>query len=103
MTGSREQIRDLDQFTFDLSDHLRETLGKLAKKDRKRALILNKKIREIISSPSGIDHYKNLRHDLSDYKRVHIDSNFVLFFRVFRREKHILFERLEHHDRIYRK
>jgi YafQ family addiction module toxin component len=91
-------------FTFDLSDNLKVTIGKLLKKDKARVLILNKKIKEIANcTESEIDHYKNLRHGLSDYKRVHIDRSFVLIFRVFKSEKHILFERLEHHDRVYKK
>ena len=49
-----------------------------------------------------IDDYKNLKYSLSDYKRVHIDKSFVLIFKVYRKEKHILFERFDHHDRIYR-
>ncbi len=91
-------------FTFDLSEHLRNTLGKLSKKDPQRSKIIYKKITEIIEcNESTINHYKNLRHDLSDYKRVHIDKSFVLIFKVFRKENHNLFERFDHHDRIYKK
>ena len=123
-------------FTFDLSEHLRETVKKLSKHDPRRCEIIYKKIKEIIESNEiTINHYKNLRYseptkrvgsnypeptevnsgfanrknlvgsvyDLSDYKRVNIDKSFVLIFKVFRKENHILFERFEHHDRIYRK
>lgn len=91
-------------FTFDLSDELRLVMRKLSKKDRKRAEIINGKIREIVGCDErSIEHYKNLKHNLSDYKRVHIDSSFVLFFQVFRKEKHVLFVRLEHHDDAYRR
>jgi len=90
-------------FTFDLSDNLRDVLSKLARQDPRRAELIYKKIRQIIeSSTDGIEHYKNLRHDLSDYKRVHIDKSFVLIFRVFKAEQHILFERFDHHDKIYK-
>ena len=90
-------------FTFDLSDNLREVMEKLSKKDRRRTELIYKKIKQIIeSSDEGIEHYKNLRRDLSDYKRVHIDKSFVLIFRVFKQEKHILFERFDHHDKIYK-
>ncbi|MFA5929386.1 MAG: addiction module toxin RelE [Candidatus Micrarchaeia archaeon] len=91
-------------FTFDLSDELRLVMRKLSKKDRKRAEIINGKIREIINcNEQGIEHYKNLRHDLSAYKRVHIDSSFVLMFQVFKKERHVLFVRLMHHDDAYRR
>lgn len=90
-------------FTFDLSDNLRETIKKLSKKDKIRMIILNKKIKEIVScDENAIDHYKNLRYGLSEYKRVHIDKSFVLIFKVFKKERHILFERLEHHDKVYK-
>jgi len=89
-------------FSFDLSDSLRETLLKLSKKDKPRALIINKKIKEIVSQDEiSIQHYKNLRHDLSDYKRVHIDKSFVLVFRVFLKERYISFEKFVHHDDAY--
>ncbi len=89
-------------FTFDLSEALSDTLVKLLKKDKVRAEIINKKIKEIISQDEiSIQHYKNLRHDMSDYKRVHIDKSFVLLFSVMIKEKHIIFERVAHHDDIY--
>ena len=89
-------------FSFNLSDGLKLTIRKLSKKDKKRVTLINKKIKDIIAcDESSIQHYKNLRHDLSDYKRVHIDSSFVLFFRVFTKEKHITFTSLEHHDKAY--
>ena len=91
-------------FSFDVSDNLREVLKKLSKKDNKRSKIIHKKIEQIVQSNEGeIEHYKNLKHDLSDYKRVHIDKSYVLIFRVFKSEKHILFHRFDHHDRIYKK
>ena len=48
-------------------------------------------------------HYKNLQHDLKEFKRVHIDSSFVLVFKVDEQAKIGLFEDLDHHDVIYRK
>lgn len=90
-------------FSFDISDNLKATIHALSKRDKARAIILNKKIKEIITCDENtIDHFKNLRYGLSEYKRVHIDKSFVLIFRVFKKEKHILFERLDHHDKIYK-
>jgi len=91
-------------FSFDLSDELREILEKLRKKDPLRSKMIFKKISQIIESDGdSVDHYKNLRHDLSDYKRVHIVKSFVLIFKVDKKEKHILFVRFDHHDRIYKR
>ena len=46
---------------------------------------------------------KNLRHDLSGRKRVHVDKSFVLTFRYNRQAKSILFIDFDHHDNIYKK
>ncbi|VVB65807.1 Uncharacterised protein [Candidatus Gugararchaeum adminiculabundum] len=89
-------------FDFTLSDELKEKIGKLLVRDRKRAEILGKKIREIVSSDEEtIERYKNLRHDMKGHKRVHLDAHFVLVFRVFKKERFILFEDFDHHDNIY--
>ena len=61
--------------------------------------MVEKKIVQIASSdPLAIQHYKNLRSPLNDYKRVHIGS-YVLLFRV--QTESIIFEALEHHDQVY--
>lgn len=89
-------------FDFDLSDELKLKIRKLLKKDRKKAEIINKKIKEIIScNSSTIEHYKNLRHDLKEYKRVHIDTHFVLTFHVDKQKNFILFVDFAHHDDVY--
>lgn len=91
-------------FKFSISDGLRAVLEKAAKKNPELAKAVFRKIEQIttLNDESTIDHFKNLRPDLSDYKRVHIGS-FVLFFQVFRKEKFILFDRLEHHDDAYKR
>lgn len=90
-------------FYFDISDELKAVLAKLSKKDPVRAEIICKKIGQIIScDEKSIDRFKNLRHDLSEYKRVHIDTSFVLLFKVTKSKKHILFDRLRHHDDVYK-
>ena len=91
-------------FNFQLSDELKATIKVLAKKDQKMTDAINKKIRQVITSDAfTIDHYKNCQHDLKEYKRVHIMKHFVLLFKVFREEKFILFDKFDHHDKIYRK
>lgn len=91
-------------FAFDTSDGLKETMAKLAKKDPVCLLALNKKIKEIISCDElAIEHYPNSGYGLAGLKHVHIASSFVLFFRVSKKEKHVLFDRLEHHDKAFRR
>ena len=89
-------------FKYNLSKELKKTLKKLFKKDNKRYEAALKKIEEVISRDvKTIDFYKNLRHDMKDFKRVHIDKSFVLTFRVYRKDKFILFQKFKHHDQIY--
>ena len=88
-------------FNFIISPELERRLDKLAHKDKTLALAVRKKIQQIIScDETTIYHFKNLRGDMCDYKRVQLGS-FILLFKV---EKGIIiFDRLIHHDRAYRK
>lgn len=89
-------------FDFDLTDELKLIIRKLVKKDKKKVDIINKKIKEIVNCDKiTVQHYKNLRHDLKDYKRVHIDGSFVLTFKVDLFNNFILFVDFDHHDKIY--
>ena len=89
-------------FDFDLSDELKIKIRKLVKKDKKKVEIINKKIKEIINNDNlTIERYKNLRYNLKEFKRVHIDNHFVLTFKVDKEKNFILFEDFEHHDNVY--
>ncbi len=91
-------------FDFSLTEELKLIIRKLLKKDKKKVLRINKKIKEIVSSSSeSINHYKNLRNDLKEFKRVHIMSSFVLVFKVDIKNNFILFVDFDHHDKIYKK
>ncbi len=91
-------------FDYDLTDKLKDIVQKLRKKDARRCEILYNKIRQITQSDDvSIGHYKNLRHGMSDCRRVHIDSSFVLTFHYDPSRKFILFLDFDHHDRIYGK
>ena len=83
------------------SEHLRMSLRILKKRDHALFIAVRKKMRQITSCDKAeIDHFKNLRHDLSHLKRVQI-GGFVLTFRL--KGDIIIFEDFDHHDRIYRK
>ncbi|MDP1695607.1 MAG: addiction module toxin RelE [archaeon] len=90
-------------FEHDFSEELNLKIKKLLKKDKKRAEIMYKKIKEIVNNDAEtIKRYKNLRHDLSDLKRVHIDTSFVLTFKVDLVNNFILFYDFDHHDVIFK-
>ena len=89
-------------FEYDFSEGLKIKIKKLLKKDKGRAEIVYKNIKEIINNDTEtIKRYKNLRYDLSDLKRVHIDKSFVLTFKVDIANNFILFWDFDHHDNVY--
>lgn len=91
-------------FDFNLSDELKFIIKRLIKKDKKKVEIINKKIKEIINcDKSSIQHYKNLKGNLKDYKRVHIMGSFVLTFKVDLINNFVLFVDFDHHDVVYKK
>jgi len=87
--------------SYEILPNLKEILQKLFKKDKILYEQVIKKIDEIINS-YDIEHYKNLRHDLKEFKRVQT-GHFVLVFRFIEHENKVIFVDFDHHDRIYKK
>jgi len=85
---------------FEIKPGLNKKLIKLAKKDKKRFETVMKKIEEVVSS-GDIEHYKNLRYDMKESKRVHI-GHFVLVFSYDKANDFVSFEDYDHHDNIYK-
>lgn len=83
---------------FEIKPELKKKLSKLFKKDRAAYEAVMKKIEDILHSK--IAHYKNLRHDLKNLKRVHI-GHFVLVFSYDTSEDFVYFIDFEHHDHAY--
>lgn len=86
---------------YKTSKHLDKILLKLQNKDKKLYENVLNKINEVIST-SNIEHYKNLRYNLREYKRVQIGS-FVLVFKYDKKEDLVYFDDFDHHDNIYKK
>lgn len=78
---------------------LKKKLKKLVKKDPKQVDIILRKVDEILNDPN---RYKNLRAPLEDWKRVHIDKNFILCFSVDENRMVVTLEDYDHHDKIYK-
>lgn len=88
-------------YNFKVSDNLQKILSKLAKKDRKLWEQIMNKIEEIINL-GDVEHYKNLRYNMKDSKRVHI-GHFVLVFQFDFQTNTINFDDFDHHDVVYNK
>ncbi len=76
-------------------------MKKLSKKDKLLYEQLLKKIDEIVSC-EDVEHYKNLRYNMKDSKRVHI-GHFVLVFQYDIPADTVNFDTFDHHDNIYNK
>jgi len=85
---------------FQTSEHLKKIMQKLSKKDKSIYEQLIKKMDEIVNN-LDIEHYKNLRYDMKDSKRVHVGS-FVLIFQYDKKNDMINFDYFDHHDKIYK-
>ena len=86
---------------YKTSKNFDRILDKLQKKDKQLYENLLNKMNEILTS-ADIEHYKNLRYDLKEYKRVHVGS-FVLVFKYEKSSDLIFFTDFDHHDVIYKK
>jgi len=87
-------------YDYEIIPDLKRIINKLSKKDKQLYEQVLKKVNEVISS-SDVEHYKNLKYDMKDKKRVHI-GNFVLVFKFIKEENKIIFLDFDHHDNIYK-
>jgi len=85
---------------FSIEENLKKKLSKLSKKDKVMYDAIMKKFEEIIAC-NDVNHYKNLRRPLQNFKRVHVKSSFVLIFKYIKSENKVIFYELDHHDNIY--
>lgn len=86
---------------FKTSKEFDRILVKLERKDKQLYENLLNKMEEIRNS-ADVEHYKNLRYDLKEFKRTHV-GHFVLIFKFDRQNDFILFSDFDHHDNIYEK
>ena len=86
-------------YNLDIKPEVDKVFEKLAKKDRKQLQIIDKKVKGIQAEPHH--DYKFLRKSLQGYNRLHIESHFVLVFKI-DHEKHLVtLYTYDHHDTIY--
>jgi len=83
------------------SKNFERILAKLLNRDNKLYENILSKMNEILNS-SDIEHYKNLRYNLKEYKRANVGS-FVIVFKYDRQNNMVYFEDFDHHDNIYRR
>ena len=87
---------------YEIKSELEAILRKLKKRDPVAFQGVINKIKEITNGDNP-DHYKSLRYDLKNKKRVHIKGSFVLIFSYDAEKQMIYFLDYDHHDKIYKK
>ncbi len=86
-------------YALDIKEEADKIFKKLAKKNPKQVMILDKKIAEIREDPYG---YKFLRKPLHGFNRVHIDKHYVLIFKINHENEIIEVYYYDHHDYVYK-
>ncbi|MCA9486171.1 addiction module toxin RelE [Candidatus Woesearchaeota archaeon] len=79
------------------SSLFKKALNKLKGKELQNLL----KKRDEVMNNSDLNHYKNLKYDLKQYKRVHVNDSYVILF--FGDDGTVYFVDYEHHDKVYKK
>lgn len=87
-------------YYLDIKPEADDIFKKLAKKDNRLLIIIDKKIREIRQNPTH--KYKPLKKPLHTFNRVHIDTHFVLIFKIDHKAKTVDIYHFNHHDKVYR-
>lgn len=75
-----------------------EIFQKLAKKNPKQFEIVAKKLHQILDNPY---RFKPLSNVMKGHRRVHIDKSFVLIYSIDEKNKTVILEDYDHHDKIY--
>ena len=86
-------------YSLDIKPEADKIFKKLAKKNKKRLEIIDKKITEIQENPHH--KYKYLKKPLQKFNRVHINTHFVLIFKIDHQNKVVDIYYFDHHDKVY--
>jgi YafQ family addiction module toxin component len=97
MTSSKVMCKMYD---LEVKSDADKIFRKLARRNPNQLKILSKKISSIQSQPSHT--YKFLRPPLQRFNRVHIDTNFVLIFKIAHVRKTVVIYYFDHHDKVYK-
>lgn len=85
--------------SLELRESIESKFKKISKKDKKQMIIIEKKISQILSNPYM---FKPLKAPLNNLRRVHVMKSFVLIYSINEKEKSIIIEAYEHHDKAYK-
>ncbi len=87
-------------YNLEIKEEADRIFSKLARKNPKQLEIIDKKIKAIRLEPNH--SYKFLRAPLQGFNRVHIDTSFVLIFKINNQTKTVIIYYFDHHDNVYK-
>ncbi len=85
-------------YSLEVRESVDRLQSKNAKRDPKKMRTIEKKIKQICENPL---HFKPLRAPMQHLRRVHVDKSFVLTYSVNEKNKIVIIEDYDHHDKIY--
>ena len=86
-------------YSVELSPLAEERLVRLKRKSKVAFLAVKNKVRQIQENPY---RFKPLSGKMAGIFRVHIDSSFVLTYRISEQKTAVIIIDYDHHDKIYR-
>ena len=86
-------------YALEIRKHVEKTFEKIAKKDPVQEKAVKNKIRQILQEPY---RFKSLKKPMQGLRRVHAFGPFVLVYSINEKEKIVVIEDYDHHDKIYR-
>lgn len=87
-------------FDLEVKEEADKIFQKIARKNFRQLEMINKKVNEIRSNPEHV--YKFLHSPLQGFNRVHIDTHFVLIFKIDHARKTVILYYYDHHDEVYK-
>lgn len=85
-------------YALAIRESVDKLFSKLAKKNPKQMMIIEKKVGQILANPY---HFKPLRAPMQHLRRVHVGKSFVIVYSIDEKRKLTTIEDYAHHDEIY--
>ena len=87
-------------YALEIKEEADVIFKKLSRKNLNQLKIIDKKILKIRQDPNH--SYKFLKNPLQNFNRVHIDTSFVLIFKINHPNETIVVYYFDHHDNVYK-
>ena len=87
------------EYSLEVRKHVEKVFEKIAKKDPMQKKAVKRKIKQILEAPY---RFKPLKKPMQGKRRIHTFGPFVLIYSIKEKEKKIIIEDYNHHNKIYK-